>query len=296
MEHIVIGLLVAHLLAVVGAFIFFHWRKRRSRANGEHFKPLGGWFELPVMTDSDRTKHMHEADGELVNEMEVPPLEAVAGSLNLIHLSHEDIPDLSMSTPADLVLGTVELLEQILLCLPTRSVLSSQGVNRQWRSIIDSSSLLQRHLFFLSTTKETPEPLEAPGLNVGRDRPELLELPKPVLNELLAHHFRLGPLNNPDPDNDGGYLPMVSYRRDDVAVSQDQEAEPSWQRMFVTQPPARRVEVQVNGKGVPEGYAVWIENEEGVRMGEISAKLENTRKILHGATWRGKSMGWYFEL
>lgn len=46
------------------------------------------------------------------------------------------------------VLDIPELLEAILLHLPTRDLLLSQGVSRHWKEIVDESIALQRALFF----------------------------------------------------------------------------------------------------------------------------------------------------
>lgn len=57
-----------------------------------------------------------------------------------------------MATQA--VFNTAELLEAILLRLPTRSLLRCQRVSRTFKATIDDSPALQRALFLLPGTAE----------------------------------------------------------------------------------------------------------------------------------------------
>lgn len=54
------------------------------------------------------------------------------------------------------VFDTVELLEAILVCLPSKELLLTQRVSKRWRYVICGSIKLQRALFF---EPEEDEPL-----------------------------------------------------------------------------------------------------------------------------------------
>ena len=56
---------------------------------------------------------------------------------------------------ANKVLGTNELLEAILLCLPARDILLGQRVSRTWHDAVTRSPILQRALFLAPAHGET---------------------------------------------------------------------------------------------------------------------------------------------
>jgi hypothetical protein len=55
------------------------------------------------------------------------------------------------------VFDTVELLETILYELPTKDLLFAQGVNKQWKAVIENSSKL-RHALFVDPISNHPIP------------------------------------------------------------------------------------------------------------------------------------------
>ncbi|KAK5124657.1 hypothetical protein LTR85_001370 [Meristemomyces frigidus] len=55
----------------------------------------------------------------------------------------------SAPSACSLVFSTTELLEQILLSLPMCDLLLAQGINRHFKTIIDSSVAIQRALYFI---------------------------------------------------------------------------------------------------------------------------------------------------
>lgn len=132
---------------------------------------------------------------------------------------------------ATAVLDTAELLEFILLNLDTKTLLLAQRVDRRWHHVIRNSKHLQRKLFLMPTSSF--DEILALGLLDGSraekynildatsNRSKWLEQVV-ILNDLLFDTTREWKLRN------------VSFadpsRRTGKFI-------PSWQRMFLTQPP-----------------------------------------------------------
>ncbi|KAK8155192.1 hypothetical protein BKA80DRAFT_313232 [Phyllosticta citrichinensis] len=203
-----------------------------------------------------------------------------------------------MSSAAHQVLSTIELLEQVLLQLPFQSLISAHQVCHIWNATIRHSTTLQRELFLAPVPCRRGKHQNASLKDVPLNHGDLKKSPrivKPQLNKLLAKKFRLGILNDPEEDYDGGYMPMVSYGGDTI-LRGDRAHDPkeaSWRKMLITQPPARRVEIAVFH--VEDGLTEkdCVSDEEGVRMGQMVEWVEQR-------PWRRdlkrRSMGWYFEL
>lgn len=122
-----------------------------------------------------------------------------------------------------MVLTTVELLEPILLCLDMRCLLTlALRVCRQWRDVIQGSTLLQQALFF----KGGEEPV---GSHMVRFNPLLMEL-FPLLFDLRSTPELRG-------FNDLAIeaLPIGRHR---VAFYRRSA---SWRRMHMRQPPVKHV-------------------------------------------------------
>ncbi|KAK8128997.1 F-box domain-containing protein [Apiospora sp. TS-2023a] len=169
------------------------------------------------------------------------------------------------------VLGTTELLQNILLHLDLQTLLvSSQLVDRRWRDLIRDSAALQQALFFRGVP-EPPSPREDEdmfmdgGQESGDVRDDNGESSKtgplrmnPLLREKFDRFFY-------DAERDAKATPGMKasarrYRRrlqecmlqskhfPDLPLAATEEAreafmrpEASWRRMLVTQPPARRI-------------------------------------------------------
>ena len=63
------------------------------------------------------------------------------------HSTISTSPNIFMATASEQVVDTVELLEWILLKLPTKDLLLSQRVAKQWQAVIKTSKILQEALF-----------------------------------------------------------------------------------------------------------------------------------------------------
>ncbi|GME43332.1 Peroxiredoxin OsmC-like protein [Neofusicoccum parvum] len=210
---------------------------------------------------------------------------------------------------ATAVFHTTELLELILLSLPLPSILTASRVCHNWRAAISSSLPLQRALFFTPTQNRGPMlKLDPPGQPpVNRRDPE--DPPReivPAANELLMKTFRLGRYDDPDPDHDGGYMPMVSMGwLENLRAEWEREGwgrgggmgggagEPSWRRMLVAQPPPRRVEITIYGTSMFQSVKAYVECEDGVTLGMMH---DQCQQLIRGRPWSKRSMGWFFEL
>lgn len=76
-------------------------------------------------------------------------------------------PSNSGASAAMQVFDTYELLEMILYELPTRDVVFAQKVSKQFKSVIENSTKLQRALFFRSISGGT---LESESTTFTKDR------------------------------------------------------------------------------------------------------------------------------
>ena len=120
--------------------------------------------------------------------------------------------------PPKKALGTTEILEEILLQLDMRSLLTSaQLVNRSWRQLIQKSPEIQRALFFKPQKDQRGDS-------------------EPILNPLLVKSF---PSVFP---KDGSTSSIFSFKSLDMVKSPEKLAaytrkEASWRSMLVQQPP-----------------------------------------------------------
>ncbi|KAH8690815.1 hypothetical protein BGW36DRAFT_389379 [Talaromyces proteolyticus] len=128
-----------------------------------------------------------------------------------------------MSEAQNTALGSPEILEQILLHLDMRSLLTSaQRVCQAWHNLTTQSPSLQKHLFFKPETSPTA----------------VTKVANPLLQELFPHWFwswdikeQAKPFWKKDLEN----LPLASDERNAVFMNESA----SWRRMLTTQPPIR---------------------------------------------------------
>ncbi|KAH7052347.1 hypothetical protein B0J12DRAFT_70957 [Macrophomina phaseolina] len=209
---------------------------------------------------------------------------------------------------------TTELLELILLALPHPTLLATAPrVCRHWRAVIASSLPLQRALFFAPIAERGPLlPLLPPGDNSGASTPPgpsdgahdgagREEQERPAPNTLLIKKLRLGHYEAPDAEFDGGYMPMISMRwlvrvlggASEEGRQGEEGPEESWKRMYLTQPPARRIEVLIDGTDMFQPVRGWVQDEGGVTAGTVWKKCV---EMVAGRAWGKRSMCWFFEL
>lgn len=205
------------------------------------------------------------------------------------------------------VLYTVELLEIILLSLPPESILTASRVCRRWNAVAASSLPVQRALFFSPVRNRGPLLKLTPPSTLPANYCESEDLPralKPHINILLLKKFKLGHFDESDAEFDGGYMPTVSMRwLNELRKDSEQNpqagkgdyngGQPSWRQMFLTQPPARRVEIMIYETSRFPLVRAWVESEDGVTLGAIHDECEN---LIHGRGWERRCMGWFFEL
>ncbi|KAK7957751.1 hypothetical protein PG996_010802 [Apiospora saccharicola] len=207
------------------------------------------------------------------------------------------------------VLGTTELLQNILLHLDLKTLLvSSQLVERRWRDLIRDSATLQQALFFRGVLEPSPREEmyvghEQESSDARDDNGESSKAGPLRMNPLLREKFALFFY---DAERDAKATPGMKasarrYRRrlqqcmlqskhfPDLPLAATEEAreafmrpEASWRRMLVTQPPARRIGFSEERHGMggvgyrfselrlDDGDGEAVEvGGEGLRMGQL---------------------------
>ena len=185
------------------------------------------------------------------------------------------------STAQDKVLTTPEILEAIFLQLPLTDVLvNAQRINHAWKTLINSSPLLQRALFF---------------------QPELLPGIEPRINPLLQQLFPIF-FDVPGIGEDNAQYQKMRWAEDFAALDWNSSnckqkaysrATASWRQMLPVQPPIRTLElIKVThaqiGDGQCSGEKVF---EDGVRMGTLWDLVEDGVKkpiTKFGIKWVGE--------
>lgn len=198
-----------------------------------------------------------------------------------------------------------ELLELIILALPSKDALVVQRVSRSWKAIIDRSTRLQKALCLLPT-KRLPFTFQELG-TLRRRYPKLLEWPSAVAfyADTLNEDFRTNPL---DGDAEAPVRPLINPilqalcpPDDDRALRQHTFQYPKYlrnacadgknsslKRMLVTQPPLPVFIICCDKTCVPNtnvfggnletriGGMNYIANENGVTIADVLEFLENS--------------------
>ncbi|KAK5121724.1 hypothetical protein LTR85_004599 [Meristemomyces frigidus] len=133
----------------------------------------------------------------------------------------------TMASPMERVLNTAELLEAILLCLDTKTLLLSQRTCKSFLDTIAGSTKLQRALFFQ---------LDTTDINASHRT-----------NPLLRHHRDLLPLHTSAPE----LIPMqlaINGVRTTVDINgfnrgRSSAVDASWKRMYLHSAPSRGIRV-----------------------------------------------------
>lgn len=140
-----------------------------------------------------------------------------------------------MSSSTQNVLGTPELFENILLCLPIRTLLTAaQLVSHHWHNTIVQSPALQQALFF---QPRLVTPSSSRSTAAGKEQ-QLY--PQPELNPLLAETFAMFFDGSRFRRNAFKLLPFAD---DNNASCHDafMQVGASWRRMLTCQPPVMRL-------------------------------------------------------
>lgn len=201
-----------------------------------------------------------------------------------------------MATAAECVLELPELLERILLSVPIRDVLLSQRVSKFWQALITNSLSLQQALFFKPVTKY--EPFTALLLD---ERHENIFSHSPCLVDAVPNGDEDHQDENIRPTLVADANPLLSwenswfkkkYTNRTAAVRKARRAlgdgestmdwdfptsrqttgiQPSWKKMFLSQPPSARVFIRHDeGPGSEEWEILKVESDEGVKLGDVS--------------------------
>ncbi|KAF2169079.1 hypothetical protein M409DRAFT_21090 [Zasmidium cellare ATCC 36951] len=145
------------------------------------------------------------------------------------------------------VFGTAELADQILLDLPLRDLLcGAQQVSRQWKDAVETSNLVQEHLFMKPICDKRVYAYMSAVILQWWTRDEHWHIPRMVLE-------------NP-------FLILLSHEK--VCLQDEAFTRPgaSWRKMLITQPPVG--EAHCN-----EWKWVTTSDGKGVTLGDISDGL-----------------------
>ena len=205
-----------------------------------------------------------------------------------------------MNSACEWAFNTTEVLEHIVLQLPTVDILLSQRVCSRWREVIMASVTLRRLLFLSPVPKQisqasTSSNSTKPGSNGSGLSLMLAEIGgqsrhQRCLNLLVAKLFNINPMrfNRSNRGQIGSFV-VVTYAYQSKEYHHMDQKDASWRQMFITQPPPKVIFVhfQFRRGTFLADHTEWIENDTGVRMGEIVDKaweeLRNCGYVSDGA-------------
>jgi len=228
-------------------------------------------------------------------------------------------------TPAQQVVNTTELLEQILSFLPMQQVLGKSRVSRKWKATISGSPALRRKLFLRH--RESQAEVLATRQDSWRPKGETKVRFSPIGIPVYTSPIELNPLV--DWDNQAVILPQASHeirvkRPEPLLPSHDGTGDflgkysrayvrhrfggtrstarvgcnPSWRDMFLTRPPITDIIIDVPtsvGRSTfverTEHIRVNIHVEHGVTLGLLSDKVEEMLKKFPIKDRRDRSNG-----
>jgi hypothetical protein len=174
--------------------------------------------------------------------------------------------------PSEAVFETFELLETILFELPMQTLLLSQRVNKQWKSVLEGSTKLQQALFFKPIPGGPIPFTELPWLgwkdSATYNRIETLTTGKCIRNPLLCAMFK-----NFQVDWEESEL----YLQDFFSGRFKFTCQESWTRMLPTQPPINKcvyVECYYTDSSLEE-HVDEINYDHGHTMLDIVAGLDS---------------------
>lgn len=185
----------------------------------------------------------------------------------------------SVNPKALQVFNTVELLESILLHLPTKDVLLAQRVSKSWKGTVTGSLRLQKALFlvpcrkaaktffhewlnpFWSTSTSAEEFYDNFAVTDVTTKGEIIV--NPLLKPMLSLYTASG-------EGEFGTNHNIT---EDIFASQESS---SWREMFVTQPPLLGIDVGIE---IEEGEWDWSacspEAESGVTLADLAKTLKD---------------------
>ncbi|KAJ9631901.1 hypothetical protein H2203_000301 [Taxawa tesnikishii (nom. ined.)] len=239
----------------------------------------------------------------------------------------------SMPPAQSAVLSTPELLELVLLALAPRDLLLATRICRYWNHIIRTSVRIQRVLFFLpAPLPSDPDESEATTPRIEFNKRNLnksatknreahpplvlkgpMTLPRTLNPFFFSHPSDLDPLTTcsvPGSSQTVGHfwvhvrsLPSLVIPSSSTyptrAASSSPSQQPSWKRMYLTQPPLQSLTLDgtVGGRG-QEGLVESSADSGGLRMGDLENGLtemvkrwEGSERALRGNEERASAMG-----
>jgi hypothetical protein len=159
-------------------------------------------------------------------------------------------------TAREIALGLPEILEAILFELPLRDLLvHAQLVSHTWKTTIQSSTVLQQHLFFLPAQPSTSTSFPIIKFN-------------PLLHSSFPPWFEDNTHNRYNRGAEFKKLDWNSTPKKRVAYARK---EASWRNMLLCQPPVHVLSIEKNwySMGGKKRQEVSIHFEDGARMGLV---------------------------
>jgi hypothetical protein len=174
---------------------------------------------------------------------------------------------ITMPTAGETVLATPELLENILLHLPHRTLLHAQRVSRGFQTLIITSPTIQHSLFF----RAKPVSPIAPSVTWEQNL---------LLYQAFPEWFQLLPssLHYIHKIKGAGVFGHLDWNKSEERKRAYARPEASWRRMLVVQPPATLLEVteQVHAMGGDSERVGTLTFKDGLTMGLLYDLIEQS--------------------
>lgn len=145
-----------------------------------------------------------------------------------------------MATPREQVLGTTELLENVLVFLPMRTLLHAQRVCHTWQDVITQSLTLQQALFFRARESKKNENDEDAANEIEMN--PLLEWLFPTSIRLEDSRWRFQFMSPSYEMND---FETIWWNDDDYTMFSVLRATASWRKMLPVQPPPKSLNLEI---------------------------------------------------
>lgn len=211
-------------------------------------------------------------DGLTLSDEDVQSSRTVASST-----SRRITRQMTTDAPRRAVFATAELLENILLQLPAKTVIGAQRTCRQFRDIVTTSAKIREHVFLRSISEEWPPWIVQPRYHgtaftkVSHAEAELaaketIVTAKPIMLHPLMRSTHLYISDN------HLYGAVSQTTNASLPRKFNRNKTGSWRAMYITQPPVTKGEVTMRWE-IPNA-AVGIvtrvvENRHGLTLGEL---------------------------
>ena len=215
--------------------------------------------------------------------------------------------DPSLASAETNILLLPDVIFELIAHLDFHSLLTCQRVCRAWASVISRSREAQQALFLVSDDEPFHAFKAAEEHDIATKAPAAWQLPSERVTKRNEFRALFNPwifIQDPDPIAPAASQEWIqewslqpkrrsivwrftdrvssgrldfSYTRADL-VSVVDAGQASWNKMFITQPPVRRVVLSVQAGYIPEEN-FDIEKGDGVRIGDVMEKVRGTNGV-----------------